>query len=68
VVVEVAVVMVMALDDHHDGDCVIMGQSGWVVGWVGGFIEYQWILVLGAGWGAGPVFLWFRARSSKFMV
>ena len=35
-----AVVMVMALDDHHDDDCVIMGQSGWVGGWwVGGWLH-----------------------------
>ena len=47
---------------------MIVLSWGSLVGWVGGFIEYQWILVLGAGWGAGPVFLWFRARSSKFMV
>ena len=29
-----AVVMVMALDDNHDDDCVIMGQSGGVGGWL----------------------------------
>ena len=35
---------------------MIVLSWGSLVGWVGGFIEYQWILVLGAGWGAGPVF------------
>lgn len=33
-VVEVAVVMVMALDDHDDDDCVVMGQSGRLGGWL----------------------------------
>ena len=63
-----AVVMVMALDDNHDDDCVIMGQSGWVGGWVASLSisgYWCWGLVGGQvlfffGSELVPRSLWFR--------